>query len=232
MAFSDLQSSQLGAGIGIARLLLQPLLHRLTQSAGLVAALKQLGPVTVVDQGRLAAVDDAPLGFVLEQRLHAVVNHRVVGPAPANPGMASEQATDPGIGSHGRATLVAQQVDHQHIRLGHQGAQGGDGLLPQLFIGIEHQHPVAAHMAERCVPGRSEVSRPGDAFHPGAGRFGHGDGVVTRAGVHHHHLVGQASDRAEACLQPLRLVAHDHRETEHRIGPDLLGGYGRRSLSR
>ena len=164
---------------------------------------------------RLTAIGDAPLGFGVQQGANAVVDHRVVRPAPPDRGVAAEQTTDAGIGSHGSPHLVAQQVDHQHIGLGHQGFECWDGLGAQLFIGVQHQHPVAVEKLQGLVAGWGEVPRPGNLLNPGSGRFGDGHRRIGGAGVHHHHLVGEALHGAQALPETRLFIAHDHREAEH-----------------
>ena len=215
VAFGHLEAAELGAGVRITRPLQQFSFHRLAQPLRLVALGQQLRPVAVMEQRRFGAVGDAPVVLLLEQFGHAVVHHRVVGAAPADRRVAPEQAAHIGVGRLHRAALVAQQVDQQHIRLGHQGPQRRHGFWPQALIGVEHQHPVAAHPLQGLVAGRGEVARPVDPLHPRPHRLGKGHGVVGGAGVHHHHLVHEALHRAQAVFDLRRFVAHDHREAEH-----------------
>ena len=120
MAFGHIQAAELGAGIGIAGPLLQLRFHRFAQSLRLIALGQQLWAVAVVDQGRFGAISDAPVGFLPQQLRHAVVHHRVVGPAPVNRRMAAEQSAHVGVGRLHGAPFMAQQVDQQHIGLCHQ----------------------------------------------------------------------------------------------------------------
>ena len=164
---------------------------------------------------RLGAISDAPLRLLFEQGRDTVVNHRVVGPAPLDAGMAPEEATDVRVGRLDRAALMAQQVDDQHIRLGHQGPKRLPGLRLEPFIGIEHQHPVPLHHRERLVAGRGEVPGPFDLLDPGAGGFGEGHGVVLGAGVDDHHLVDKALSGLQAVFDLPGFIPNDHREAEH-----------------
>jgi len=168
-----------------------------------------------VEQGWLGAINDAPLGFAFEQLLNGVVDHRVIGPAPLDGRVLAEQAADAGVGRLHGAVLVAQQVDHQHIGLGHQRLQRWLDGINELFIGIEHQHPIAAHKFQGFVACWREIAGPFDLFHPRAGFLGDGDGVVGGTGVDHHQLIAKPFDALEACAELLLFIAHDHREAEH-----------------
>ena len=132
--------------------------------------------------------------------------------------MAPEQAAHVGVGRLGRPQLLAQQVDQQQIALAHQLPQWPPGLAQQPLIGVEHQHPVAPHVLQSGIAGWGEIPRPGQLVHDGTAACGDGDGGITGAGVQHHHLVYEAGHRGQAALQPLRFVAHDHREAEHGRG--------------
>ena len=224
LPFTDHQAAELGAGVGIPGMAIQFALHGLAQPLGFIGTGEQFRPVAVVKDGWFAAVGDAPLGFAGQQLPNAVVDHRVIWPAPADGGMAAEQTADAGVGRHGGSHLVTQQVDHQHIGLCHQGLEAGDDLRSQLFIGIQHQHPVAVEEGEGGVAGGSEITWPLHLFHPSAGRFSHSDRRVGGSGVHHHHLVGKIPHGGQAARQPRLLVAHNHRETEHRRRLGLAGG--------
>ena len=182
-----------------------------------------------MEQGRFGAVGDAPVAFLLQQLGHAVVHHRVISAAPADRGMAAEEAAHIRVRRLHRPALVAQQIDHQHIWLGHQGPQRRHRLRPQALIGIEHQHPVAVHPLQGLVAGRGKVARPLDLLHARAHRLCQGRCVVGGAGVHHHHLVDEALHRTQAVFDLCRFIAHDHREAEHGGGASglrLVAGRG------
>ena len=138
LAFADQQSTELGTGVGIAGVGGQFALHGLSQPCGLVAAGQQFRAIAVMQDRRLRAIHHPPLGFTVQQCIDAVVDHGVIRPAPAEIGMAAEQTADPGVGRHGGTQFVAQQVDHQHVRLSHQLTQLGDDLRLQPFVGIQH----------------------------------------------------------------------------------------------
>ena len=237
LPLGHLEAAELGAGVGVVGAGQQLRFHRCAQACGLVAGAQQLRPVAVVQQGWCAAVGDAPVGFPLEQRGHAVVHERVVRAAPADGGVAAEQATHVGVGRLQRSQLLAQQVDQQQLRLLHQLPHWFAGLGPQLLIGIEHQHPVAADPLQGLVAGRCEISRPVDPMHGRPQPLGDRHRVVAGAGVHHHHLVDETLHRAQAGREPLRLVAHDHRQAEHGGGRGAggdglrLGAAARRAAS-
>ena len=215
-SFADQQAAEFGAGIRVAGAGLQVRLHRLPQTVGLVGARQQLRAVAVMQDGRLAAVSDAPLRLFVQQFPDAVVDHRVIRPTPADGRVAAEQTADAGVGSHGGTQLVAQQVDHQHIGLGHQRFEAGDDFRPQLLVSVQHQHPVALEKLQGLIAGRGEVTGPVDPLHPGAGSLRDGDGGVGGARIHHHHLVSQSAHGCQAGRESGLLVAHDHREAEHR----------------
>ena len=215
VALTHLQAAQFGAGVGIAGPGRQVLLHRLAQPGCFVASGQQFGPVAVVEQGRHGAIGDAPVGFALQEGHHAVVHHRVVGPAPVDGRMAAEQPAHAGIGRLGCPQLLAQQIDHQQIGLCHQLAQRLFGGFLQQLIRIEHQHPVALHVLKGLVARRGEIPGPGHGVHHRPAALGDGHGGVLGAGVEQHHLINKPRHGGQAGLQPLGLIAHDHREAQH-----------------
>ena len=119
--FAHLEAAELGAGVGVVGPLLQLLFHGLTQALGLAPLGQEFRPVAIVEQGWHAAIGHPPVGLQPLQLGHAFINAGVVGPAPADRRMAAKQATNAGIGGLAGAHFQAQQVDQQHIRLGHQG---------------------------------------------------------------------------------------------------------------
>ena len=224
LAFADQQSTELGTGVGIAGVGGQFALHGLSQPRGLVAAGQQSRAIAVVQDRRLRTIHNPPLGFTVQQCIDAVVDHGVIRPAPTEIGMAAEQTADPGVGRHGGTQFVAQQVDHQHVRLSHQLTQLGDDLRLQPFVGIQHQHPIAVEKRQGAVAGGCEIARPIEPFHTGPGSSCHRNGGVGGTGVHHHHFVGEALHRSQAVRQPRFFVAHDHRQAEHCWSRNWAGG--------
>ena len=183
------QAAQLGAGVGVSRVALQVGFHRLAQPGRLVTGLQQLRPVAVVAQGGDVAIGDPPVSSPLQQGQHAVVDHRVIRPAPADGRVAAKQTAHPRVGRLAGPPFQAQQVHHQQIRLGHQLPQGLAGLRQQLLIGIEHQHPLPLHEVEGRIAGRGEVAGPVQVVHHRAAAFGDRHGAIVGAGVDDHHLV-------------------------------------------
>ena len=217
--FAHQQATQLGAGIGIAGVLLQLGFHRFAQALGLVAALQQLGSIALMEQSGFAAMGHCPVGFLGDQGLRAVIDHRVIRAAPLDLRVPAEQTTDAGIGGHRRADFKAQQVDHQHVGIRHQRLQFRDDFRTELFVGVEHQHPVAAQKGQGGVPRRGEVAGPGNLFHPCTSGFGDGDRAVLRSGVHHDHFIDESLHGGETGAKPCLLVTDDHRQAQHHHRP-------------
>ena len=53
-------------------------------------------------------------------------------------------------------------------------------------------------------------------FNPGAGRLSDGDAGIGGAGIDNNDVVGEPFDGGQASPQPGLLIAHNHREAEHR----------------
>ena len=196
-------------------MLFEVVLHGLTQPVGFVGTSEKFRPVTVMKDGGFTAIRDAPLGFCCGERLNALIDHRVIRATPLNAGMTAKQPTDAGIRSHGCSDFIAEQVDHQHIGLGHQGFQRRDHLRPKLFIRIEHQHPIALEVLQSVVAGRGKIPRPFHPFDARPGLFGYGHGGVNGTGVHQHQFIGEPFHGGQAGRQSCFLVAHDHGKAEH-----------------
>ena len=92
VALAHLQAAEFGAGVGISRLGGQVGLHGLAQPLRLGAAGQQITAVAIVGQGRHSAIRQLPVGLLFQQGQHAVIHHRVVGPAPVDGWMAAKQA--------------------------------------------------------------------------------------------------------------------------------------------
>ena len=220
LALIHQQGAEFGACVGVARPFPQLGFHRLAQQPGLPTVGQQLRPVARVQQGWFGALGDAPVGLAFQQLRHAVVDHGVIRPAPAQGRMAAEQAAHAGVGRLQRPLLLPQQGDHQQLGPGHELQQRPAGFGAEPFIGIEHQHPVAPHQLQGPVARRGEVAGPGHRGHHSPAAFSDRHRVVAGAGVEHHHLVHEAGHRGQSRINPLGLIAHDHREAE----PGVLGG--------
>ena len=124
--------------------------------------------------------------------------------------MAAKEAAHTGVRRHRSTLLMAQQVDDQHIRLGHERLECRDRFSSETFICIKHEHPVACDELQGDIASWSEIAWPRQLFDPCPCRLCNGDGVVGRACVNDDHFVGEGFDGVQAGSQPLLLVSHDH----------------------
>ena len=105
---------------------------------------------------------------------------------------------------------MAQQIDDQHIRLGHEPLESRDRFSSQAFIRIKNEHPVAFYKVQGDIACWSEISWPGKLFDPCTSCFCNRNCVVGGARVNDDHFVGEGLHGVQAGPQPLLLVSHDH----------------------
>lgn len=93
--------------------------------------------------------------------------------------------------------------------------------LAELLVSVDAQNPAAAGTLDRLVAVEGEVVPPGLLEDLGAEVPRDRRGVVGRAGVENHDLVGQRSDALETAAEVLGLVANDQAGAHQRRSPGL-----------
>jgi hypothetical protein len=172
---------------------------------------------------RVAPVDHSDLFETQLVGKHAVGPHHdlVDAVAPVHvPG--EDPPLDHSGEDHARHLVVhalhGQRHHHVGRRTAEQFAQLGDLLGRGLHrvVGVDDEAPVAAHHGPRLVAGPAEVVVPVAEANCGTHGPGQFDGVVGRAGVVHHHLIGHQLGSGDSTLDPSCLVLHDHRRADER----------------
>ena len=99
-------------------------------------------------------------------------------------------------------------------RVAHQSDLLGGGH--QLFVGVDHQHPVGTTHRDRLIARPREVVIPEPEPHHRTSSTRPIHRVIRRPGVVHHHLIDQPRHRRDRPLHTTRLVLHDHERRQQR----------------
>ena len=88
--------------------------------------------------------------------------------------------------------MGTEKPSTSRIRVVEEAEKAGKVVADQGLVGVEPGDPVTGAVFQRRVAGPGEVVVPVALDHRGPEVPGDGDGVVGRAGVVDHHLVGES----------------------------------------
>ena len=128
-------------------------------------------------------------------------------------GAAREQAGDKGARAQGLAVVpeVADDLEPADLRRPlNEGPDFARQRLAGLFIGIQHQNPVARGLRQGAIARRGKVVDPVEAHHLGPKVAGNLHGVVGGTRVGHDDLIHHRPDTAQAAREAPGLVLNDH----------------------